>query len=260
MATWRKGQPWRVVRSLDRLNEQIRAASPRAVPPATPAVSWGSIADSAHSTTSDHYPHFYEALGKTAVVCARDFPHAPALGLDAHAVAEQLRLSRDPRIAYVISNGRITGPGRGWEWDDYSGSDPHDTHIHVSTVRTAAADDSRDWQIGQGGIAQMFCKRGDNGENVVALQTALNALGADLKVDGGYGAATADAVKRHIGGDGTEYRGIHFGRMQIALAKRFAGQAGPQGEPGPQGPTGPPGGATVDQVVNELAARLRQQG
>ncbi|TDB71808.1 hypothetical protein E1211_15200 [Micromonospora sp. 15K316] len=149
MAAWRKGQSWRVVRSLDRLNEQLRAAFPRAVPPATPAVSWGSIADSAHSSSSDHYPHYYTALGKTAVVCARDFPHAPKLGLDAHEVAEQLRRSRDPRIGYIISNGRITGPNYGWEWDDYDGSDPHDTHIHVSTVHTARADDTRDWQIGE---------------------------------------------------------------------------------------------------------------
>lgn len=148
MSTWSKGQPWRVVRSLDRLNTQIRAAYPRAVPPATPASSWGSIADSAHSSTSDHYPHYYSVLGSTAVVCARDFPHAPALGLDAHALADRLRLSRDPRIGYIISNRRITGPQHGWRWDPYSGPDPHDTHIHVSTVHTAAADDPRDWQIG----------------------------------------------------------------------------------------------------------------
>ncbi|MFG2165508.1 hypothetical protein [Micromonospora chersina] len=146
---WIKGQQWRVVRSLDRLNEQIRAAYPRAVPPATDPNSWGSLADSLHSSTSDHYPHFYAALGATAVVCARDFPHAPSCGLDAHALADRLRASRDPRIGYVISNGRITGPSHGWQWDPYSGSDPHDTHIHVSTVHTAAADDTRDWQIGE---------------------------------------------------------------------------------------------------------------
>jgi hypothetical protein len=149
---WSRGQQWRIVGSLERLNEQIRAAYPKAVPPATPAASWGAIADSAHSSTSDHYPHFYSALGKTAVVCARDFPHAPSLGLDAHALADQLRASRDSRIGYIISNGRITGPSHGWQWDKYSGSDPHDTHIHVSTVHTAAADDTRDWHIGEDDI------------------------------------------------------------------------------------------------------------
>lgn len=146
--TWSKGQPWRVVRSLDRLNVQVRAAYPRAVPPATPVTSWGAIADDAHNSGSDHYPHYYSALGSTAVVCARDFPHAPALGLDAHALADRLRLSRDPRIGYIISNRRITGPNHSWRWDPYDEEDPHDTHIHVSTVHTAAADDARDWQIG----------------------------------------------------------------------------------------------------------------
>lgn len=148
MATWQKGQPWRGVRSLDRLNEQIRAACPRAVPPATPVTSWGSIADDAHSTTSDHYPHWYTALGATAVVCARDFPHAPHLGLDIHTILDRIRLSRDPRVGYLISRGRITGPGRGWRWERYDGSDPHDTHGHVSSVHTARADDTSDWQIG----------------------------------------------------------------------------------------------------------------
>lgn len=156
---WHKGEPWRVVASLDKLNTQIRAAHPQAVPPATPVTSWGSIADDAHSTSSDHYPHYYAALGKTAVVCARDFPHAPQLGLDAHAIAEQLRRSRDSRIGYVISNRRITGPNHSWEWDRYDGTDPHDTHIHVSSVHTKAADDTRDWKIGDGPLMALTDKQ-----------------------------------------------------------------------------------------------------
>lgn len=145
---WRKGQDWRVVRSLNKLNEQVRAAHPRATPPATPSDSWGSIADSEHSSTSDHYPHYYNALGPVAVVCARDFPHAPRLGLDAHEIADSLQRSRDSRLRYIISNRRIAGASSGWEWDHYSGKDPHDTHIHVSSVRTARADNEADFDIG----------------------------------------------------------------------------------------------------------------
>jgi hypothetical protein len=107
--TWHPGENWRVVHSLDRLNQQIRAYAPRSVPPATDPNAWGSLADDAHSTSSDHYPHFYAALGSTAVVCARDFPHAPALGLNGSVVTEALRASRDARIGYVIFNRRITG-------------------------------------------------------------------------------------------------------------------------------------------------------
>ena len=275
---WSTGQQWRVVRSLERLNEQIRAAYPRAVPPATPAASWGSIADSAHSSTSDHYPHYYSGLGGVAVVCARDFPHAPTLGLDAHALAEKLRQSRDPRIGYIISNGRITSPGRSWQWGTYSGSDPHDTHIHVSTVHTAAADDTRDWQIGQAqaeGTAQMFCKHGDRGENVRALQFALHNIGFPVgTIDGIYGDGTAAALKKleasiGVTSDGRTYDADSYIRVQSLFVKRFsAAQQGPKGDPGPQGPAGPqgpkgdqgePGPAgtlTVTEVVAEVGAVL----
>src|SRR5690348_12488358 len=118
---WVRGQPWRVVDSLQTLNAQIREYAPRAVPPATDVNAWGSIADDAHSASSDHYPHYYVSeLGATAVVCARDFPHAPALGLDGGVVTERLRQSRDPRIGYVIFDRRITGPSHGWQWAPYT--------------------------------------------------------------------------------------------------------------------------------------------
>lgn len=139
---------WRLVRSLDTLRSQVRAAAPRAVPPATPASAWGTIGDTAHTSTSDHAPHVYSALGSTPVVCAHDFPHAPALGLDGGRFAEALRQSRDPRIAYVIFNGRIfSSTNTPWVWRAYTGSDRHETHWHVSTVRTAAADDTRPWAM-----------------------------------------------------------------------------------------------------------------
>lgn len=144
---WLRGQAWRVAKSLDRLKAQIEVYAPRANPPATSTNAWGAIADDEHSSSSDHYPHFYGALGATAVVCARDFPHAPALGLDGHVVTEALRMSRDPRVGYIICDRRITGPNHGWLWEHYSGDDPHDTHFHVSTVHTGLADDTRVWTL-----------------------------------------------------------------------------------------------------------------
>jgi hypothetical protein len=147
VTTWHTGAAWRVVDSLNKLNEQIRAYAPRAVPPATDVNAWGALADNAHSTSSDHYPHYYGSLGGTAVVCARDFPHAPKLGLDGHVVTEALRISRDPRIGYLICDRRITGPNHGWQWQTYTGDDPHDTHFHVSSVHTAAADSTAAWSL-----------------------------------------------------------------------------------------------------------------
>lgn len=147
MPIWHSGQAWRVVNSLNKLNEQIRAYAPRSVPPATPVESWGSIADAEHSASSDHYPHFYGALGATAVVCARDFPHAPGLGLDGGVVTEHMRRTRDARVQYIIFNRRITGVNYGWQWRTYTGDDPHDKHFHVSGVHTAAADGTQPWSL-----------------------------------------------------------------------------------------------------------------
>lgn len=147
MTTWHTGQAWRVVNALNKLNEAIRAYAPRSVPPATDVDSWGALADDAHSTSSDHYPHFYSALGSTAVVCARDFPHAPALGLDGAVVSEHLRALHDPRLRYIIFNRRIAEASNGWAWRAYTGDDPHDTHFHVSSARTAVADSTAAWSL-----------------------------------------------------------------------------------------------------------------
>lgn len=147
MATWHTGAAWRVVNSLNQLNAQLRNFAPHAVPPATNANAWGSIADDAHSTSSDHYPHYYGALGSTAVVCARDFPHAPVLGLDGGAVTEAIRMARPAACQYVIFNRRITGVNYGWTWHTYTGSDPHDTHFHVSSVHDGRADSTTAWAL-----------------------------------------------------------------------------------------------------------------
>jgi hypothetical protein len=154
-SVWQKGQPWRTVDSIDgALFPQLKAAAPRAVPPATPVTSWGTIADGAHDAASDHYPHFYVVLGSMAVVCACDWPHAPALGLDNHVVCEAMRRSRDPRIKYLIFDGRMfssypTSTRKAWEWGPYSSTtDMHREHAHLSVVAAAVADVTAPWSIG----------------------------------------------------------------------------------------------------------------
>lgn len=154
---WVQGQPWRCVDCIDvALFPQLKAAAPQAAPPATPASSWGTIADDAHNSSSDHYPHYYSVLGTTAVVCAGDWPHAPSKGLDNNIVCEALRLSRDPRIKYVIWNRRMfssyaSSGYPAWTWRPYTGSnDPHDTHAHMSVVAAAIADSTAPWSIGIG--------------------------------------------------------------------------------------------------------------
>lgn len=134
---------WRVVHSLEVLRGQFDAAYP-----GRSHASDGTIGDAAHQAgKSDHNPATYAALGSTPVVCALDITHDPARGVDTYAIAEVMRQARDPRVGYIISHRRITGPNHGWKWDDYSGDDPHDNHMHVSSVHTAAADDPRPWKI-----------------------------------------------------------------------------------------------------------------
>lgn len=81
---------------------------------------------------------------------AADFTHDPAAGFDAHAFADRLLAEQDPRLRYVISRGRIgsgpagTSPGK---WRRYTGSNPHDHHVHVSVVAGKAGDDDRPWTL-----------------------------------------------------------------------------------------------------------------
>jgi hypothetical protein len=134
---------WREVRSLLRLLWQVDAMAPN-----RSRASDGTIGDAAHQArTSDHNPRVVPALGTTPVVLALDITHDPARGCDTHALAEDIRVSRDRRVLYVIANRQVTGPNHGWRWDPYTGTDPHINHMHVSVLATVLADDITDWAI-----------------------------------------------------------------------------------------------------------------
>lgn len=130
---------WRVAPCLVQLRDQVNAAHP-----ARSKVSDGTIGDTAHAASkSDHNPD------ATGIVRALDITHDPRHGLDAGALAEQLRRSRDPRIKYVISNRRIfSSTIAPWTWRPYSGTDPHTSHVHVSVVADHRADSTAPWSIG----------------------------------------------------------------------------------------------------------------
>lgn len=130
---------WRVARGLDKLLAQINEMAPN-----RSKASDGSIGDPAHrDRPSDHNP---DAQG---VVRARDFTHDPGHGADMGEISEALRLSRDRRITYVIFNRRVfSATNEPWRWRPYTGSNPHDKHMHVSVVPTSVADDTSEWQIG----------------------------------------------------------------------------------------------------------------
>ena len=120
---------WRVASSEQQLLKEINARAPR-----RSKRSDGSIGDAAHSArTSDHNPC---ACHRT--VCARDFTHDPGGGFDAHAFADWLRSrcrnGQEKRVKYIISNGRIASTTNNFSWRNYTGSNPHRAHVHVSVA------------------------------------------------------------------------------------------------------------------------------
>lgn len=113
---------WRLNPWLVKLRAQIDAKAPHR------SKAWdGSIGDSAHAAKkSDHNPDEF------GIVNAIDITHDPKNNFNAATFAEALRLSRDPRIKYVIFNSRIfSSTVQPWVWRKYNGP-PHDHHVHVS--------------------------------------------------------------------------------------------------------------------------------
>ncbi|WP_162959351.1 peptidoglycan-binding domain-containing protein [Micromonospora tulbaghiae] len=173
--------------------------------------------------------------------------------------------TRDIREVIYSPDGRTVR-----RWDRLgkrtSGDSSHRWHTHQSYFRDAIKA-GRDQtavirryltEIGltttSEGTAQMFCKHGDRGENVRALQYALHNIGFPPgTIDGTYGDATAAALKKAeasigVTSDGKTYDADSYTRIQALFVKRFSA--------GERGPKGDPGGLTMDQVATELAARI----
>ncbi len=134
---------WRVAKALLKLREQVNARFP------TRAKGWdGTIGDEAHaSRTSDHNPWVRD--NGMGIVTAIDITHDPAHGVDSYRLADQLAQSRDHRIKYIISNRRIcSSEVQPWQWRTYTGSNPHDHHVHVSVKPDKRLyDDEAPWEI-----------------------------------------------------------------------------------------------------------------
>jgi hypothetical protein len=111
---------WRLAGSLVVLRNQIDAMAPN-----RSRASDGTIGDASHSSRcSRHNPNGAD------VVTALDITHDPAGGCDIHAIADQIRRSPHPELSYLISAGRIAGRTTGWAWHRYTGSNPHNVHVH----------------------------------------------------------------------------------------------------------------------------------
>lgn len=129
----------RIAASLATLRDQINAKHPN-----RSKLSDGWIGDSAHAArASDHNPN------GAGVVTALDITHDPDRGPDTWKLAEALRINKDPRIKYVISNGRIfSSVVSPWQWRPYTGANRHAHHVHVSVSSDPALYDlAASWKI-----------------------------------------------------------------------------------------------------------------
>jgi len=194
---------WRVANSLLQLRAQVNALHPN-----RSKQSDGTIGDAAHaSRSSDHNPWLKD--GGVGIVTGMDITHDPANGCDSYVLAEKLLASRDARIKYVISNGKIaSGTGQGnaaWTWRKYTGSNKHAHHVHISVKdKKASYDDTSPWGLGvivsakpdTSYVAPLpTLRRGDISEIVGILQDRLIARGFKIKRDRAFGGLTELAVK-----------------------------------------------------------------
>jgi hypothetical protein len=189
----------RVAESLLQFRNQIDAMAPE-----RGTSSDATIGDPSFSARkSDHNPN------SDGVVTAIDITHDPAHGIDAREIAELLRLSQDPRIKYVICNGRIfSSQNQPWQWRPYVGANAHADHVHLSVVGDKALyDDPRPWAIE--GMAKPITPLAPTPEPASKGYTNIIAT-----VLGGAGEDKSRAYDRH---------GIDEAELGVALPFRFKG-------------------------------------
>ncbi|WP_328345624.1 peptidoglycan-binding domain-containing protein [Micromonospora sp. NBC_00421] len=150
----------------------------------------GWIGDAAHQAgTSDHNPD-------------ADDRSVNALDIDRDGIDPVLVIRKciaHPSTQYVIFDRTIWSRSRGFAPARYTGSNPHDKHLHVSVSHQRALERSdRSWGIVAAPVPKLgdrVLRRGDRGGDVRELQATANRLGAALAVDGDFGAATEAWVR-----------------------------------------------------------------
>jgi hypothetical protein len=194
------GNGWKLAPSLVALFDETDARWPKR----SKAID-GSIGDRAHAARkSDHNP------GARNLVHAGDFTSS---GIDVQEFLDTV--IGHPSVWYVIHKGHIWSRTYGWKKRVYTGSNPHNSHIHVSILSTTAAEKKTAWfkdkpkpapkpvepkpvpeKPGGNGPGYVPGRRvlslGDKGSDVALLQRFLG-----IKDDGIFGMRTRKHVIRY---------------------------------------------------------------
>jgi len=126
------GHRWRLAPSLIQLVKETDKLYP-----SRSIASDGSFGDPAHAARgSDHNPKSPRPPG---FVDAVDLTDDDMHGCNVQTLIDHLVATRDPRVKYLIHNGRIwkSYPNRGYaafQPQPYTGPNPHRLHAHISIV------------------------------------------------------------------------------------------------------------------------------
>ncbi len=140
---------WRAAESLKSLLKQVNSLAP-----SRKKDSDGMIGDETHqSRDSDHNPWVWDKVAKKGVVTALDITHDPSGKCDCQILANSLQTNKDQRIKYVIWNKQIMNSASidgtlEWTWRAYTGTNPHNKHIHISAkCEKDSYDSTSNWDI-----------------------------------------------------------------------------------------------------------------
>ena len=190
--------PWYAAPSLVTLRKEVDARWP-----GRSRASDGVIGDALHAArTNSHNP---VGAGNGPRVGTRGAVHAidiTSSGIDVQALLSAV--VGDPRVWYVIHDGRIWSRSTGWAATAHQG-DPHTTHIHVNlredsqSAAVAAENDTRAWFGGRSASPAFLQAPGRSTlttEQTTRLQRALIGAGYSIPAGatGKYGAQSTAAV------------------------------------------------------------------
>lgn len=171
----------------------------------------GWVGDTSHSArVSDHNPDWSDG----GIVRAIDIDVDDNTPTDDLPKAVLAAAIGDHRVWYVIYNRKIYSRTNGWQARVYTGTNPHDKHIHISIRHTsAAASDTTRWlatkqrwmppaiDLSVTRDQMLAAKAGKKVKEAVSirrLQRSLNVkYGKHLTVDGLAGKATLASYARH---------------------------------------------------------------